>query len=163
MIDLFSRWNVDLLSFKKNLDTHKIHGSVTLKEDEDWCLYPENLLYVDSQNESNQHTQIERNWKLTDVYKLISDALLFVSLLPDNTVNYVLSGVDNIIINANNPLWRKYVDHLNSEIYRTTKEWGIIFGEMYTHKQGLLALGMHSILPPSNEPLASPDTYVYQK
>lgn len=168
LIDLFSQWNEDLLWFGINRNRGTVStcssriGFHVLGEGEEYAFYPQTLICVDVQNEDNQHDQKQRNWETTDVYKLVSDALLFLSLLPDNAVHYVLSGVDGFIINAEYQLWRDYIQLLNQEIYRTTKQWGMICGYLYTYRKQLLELGMNAITEAEGGVFGN-WWYVYQK
>ncbi len=57
-------------------------------------------------------------------YALTQDALLFLCLLPDNSVNVSMNGVDYFIISNLGKSQKEYLQWLKNEIYRTLKqEW----------------------------------------
>ena len=58
------------------------------------------------------------------IHHVGDDMLLYCSRIPDNSVNFVINGIDNTIIKN-----REYADYLLQEVLRATKQDGIIFGE----------------------------------
>jgi len=115
LIDLFSRGDADLLSFK--IDPHQVHGL--------WDSYiftPQKVVYVDVMNK-DWDTLHQRGIK---GIRIKDDGLRFISLLPDNAVNYVVSWYDHAILRSDYPLGKEYIDYLIDEIARTTQKGGLV-------------------------------------
>lgn len=93
-------------------------------------------------------------------YELEDDALRFVSLLSDNSVNFTISGVDDWIINARKWLGKEYLDYLCKEIYRTTKEWGIVVWEYFDEHYRLTKAWMKQ---KKEKDVYTPLFYCYEK
>lgn len=182
VVDLFSQGKVDLLQMKNytssSIKTKSDDDEVI--EDREWNdtyeeeiakkynldeykISPSSLMYVDIMNK-NTHTTVHRDDNRTiDVHAIWSDALLFLSLLPDNSISYILSGVDNCIIDTSTSFWKKYIAELHKQISRTTKKWWYIMWKRY-HKRALL-LSAHHFTPIIDEDdMKEPSPfYCYQK
>lgn len=111
LIDLFSQGRTDLLWLKSSEDAW------------DWYVFnPQSMMYVDLFNRDLGN--INKRW-IKEIH-IKDDSLRFVSLLPDNCANYIVSWFDNDIIKEYLPLGEKYMDYLTNEITRTTKQGWIV-------------------------------------
>jgi hypothetical protein len=87
-----------------------------MKDEGEVVLKPSNIVSIDIKTRGDNKVEFD-----IPQYELEDDALRFVALLPDNSVNFTISGVDDWIINARKSLGKEYLDYLCKEIYRTTK------------------------------------------
>ncbi len=113
VVDLFSAW-----SSRSFFDTY---SELTKWISRVWG-NPKKLVFVDKYNIDL------RDWNADTLYSkwrniyIPTDSLILTSLLPNNSVNYIMSGIDRCIIKN-----EKYIDYLKEEIQRTTKEWWLFF------------------------------------
>jgi len=117
---------VDLLSIKlderpRNADIVKTYSV------NQYVFNPTQVLYVDLHNDDWQKTCTREgdNKAITQSY-VKSDALQFISLLPNDSVCYLISGFDDYVIKSYMPLGAKYLEALNQELLRTTNTQGVI-------------------------------------
>ncbi len=101
-------------------------------------LKPKQIVYVDKFNKLNLDEDPHQA-------QISMDALTFASLLPDNSVNYSMSGIDDIIINSHNTANMEYLYWLQKEIFRTLQLNGLFFWYSNDHAK-LLAAWLHNTL-----------------
>ena len=140
LIDLFSQWRVDLLPIK--LDEHPRNAAISKEHSiNEYLFNPTQVLYVDLHNDDWQKTCTrEGDSKAITQSYVKSDALQFVSLLPDNSVCYLISGFDDYVIKSYMPLGAKYLEALNQQLLRTTKSQGVILWVNYERRDILKKL-----------------------
>lgn len=154
IIDLFSQGAADLL-------TYKSCNSEFRKDTSDEYLFsPLHMVYVDLLNKE-EVSVCDRGEEKIDVTHIRSDVLQYISLLPDNSVQYILSWIDEYIINNSHMLGAEYLNKLNKEIYRTTKKWWLIVGRCYHARHWLLKNWFHSLY--DRKPAETISLYCYQK
>ena len=112
---------------------------------------PKKIVFVDKYQINNVGNKIT-NPKDRDIY-IPMDTLAFISLLPNNSVNYCMSGMDRTIITN-----EEYIDVLKKEVNRTIKKWGLFFGEYNDYKE-LIWENMSPICIPKDKD----GFYVYEK
>lgn len=74
-------------------------------------------------NIAEQLGQTPEEAEETEIVLVKADMLNFVSRVPDNSVNFVINGIDTFVIDS-----PKYHSALAREISRTTKIGGVVFG-----------------------------------
>lgn len=78
----------------------------------------------DSELETLEYTRFERDNRSMDIYSTEDDMLNFVARIPDNSVSFMLNGIDSTVLGGN----EEYCRSLTSEIVRATKPGGVVFG-----------------------------------
>jgi len=129
LVDLFSQWKADMLY-------HSL-------DEEKYLFNPQNMIYVDIFNKDS-NTINSLRW-INDI-RIKDDSLRFTALLPDNSVNYVVSGIDDCIIKESTTLGWLYLDYLTDEICRTTKKGWIVTWIKFQRNDILKKKWMNSLL-----------------
>jgi hypothetical protein len=168
LVDLFSQWYEDLLEFKEIDESILWSRKLDLIKERwnDYLFSPKNMIYVDVSNRDNE--VVHERW-INQLY-VKNDGLRFVSLLPDNSTNYVVSWFDDYIIKSHTDLGNEYVKYLISEILRTTKKNWIVTWINFERNSLLWSIWMKDITPPKyglftnkEEKRSSSDFYCYEK
>lgn len=92
---------------------------------------PKKIIHVDLGNKDKNNI----TYRKIDESYIKDEALRFIALLPDDSVHYVLSWIDDCIIKWDTDYGKRYLDFLSSEIYRTTKKGGIVTGIDFDRNQ----------------------------
>jgi hypothetical protein len=138
VIDLFSRWNEEILTYRDKSWEYLINPKLLCSVDLFWW-------NKESDRACYRH--------------ICSEALLFISMLPDQSVNYILSWVDQHSISI---LWlqseEEYYDLLNNNLYRTIERWGFILWTNYQFSKELSAFFSKGLAPEYTS-----DVYYFEK
>jgi len=151
--------------FKSKLDGSII---VDLCSDGSWEYYkkalwldPKKMIYVDKHN-----IRSDSVWNEQQAF-ISCDALTFLSILPDHSIDCSMSGVDHWTITTWTPAASPYLSGLHQELARTLKIWGIFFWRHNSYAP-LLGKWMHNTLkdmlpetPIISNPLA--EIFLYEK
>lgn len=118
---------------------------------------PKKMIYVDKFNIRS----IDESDKGTTYLSM--DALALTSVLPDNSVQYSMSWIDDCIIDPAIGQNKEYLYALQKEIFRTLQPWGLFF--WYRNlRTDILAKGMNNILKDIlNENEIYSDPFLFEK